>query len=336
MNPSQAPVSYLTWIDYAIICVYLLGTVAIGTWFHRRQKSTEDYFVASRRMHWIPLALSIWSGLTSANSMIGGPGYTYAHDLQQIWIVFEAMVVYVIVIYLILPILFPLKLTTAYTYLEMRFNLATRLLGSALFILLRFSWLASVMYAPSKAMAAIVRLPLSEQWMQAWAGMGLDGSTAAWVLIIGLTTTLYATLGGMEGVIWTDFVQALVMMAGLVTILVMAINGLPEGVVTLYHSLANDSHGRLFDFSFDMQERNLLAAPGLHHHGPLKRLGHRPGGLAALLQCQVHERLPRVALAIGDLRHGADAADLLFGCGVVGLFCLQSRPQSAARRGWAG
>lgn len=256
MNTLQAQASYLTWIDYSIILVYLLGTVAIGTWFHRRQKSTEDYFVASRRMHWIPLALSIWSGLTSANSMIGGPGYAYAHDLQQVWIVGEAMLVYVVVIYFVLPIIFPLKLTTAYTYLEMRFNLATRLFGSALFILLRFSWLAAVMYAPSKAIAAIIKLPLSEQWMQTWSGIGLDGATAAWVLIIGLTTTLYATLGGMEGVIWTDFLQALIMMGGLVTILVLAINGLPEGVVTLYQSLANNSHGRLFDFSLDMRERD--------------------------------------------------------------------------------
>ena len=258
MNSSQAQMSYLTWIDYSIIIVYLLGTVAIGTWFHRRQKSTEDYFVAGRRMHWIPLALSIWSGLTSANSMIGGPGYAYAHDLQQVWIVVEAMLVYVVVIYFILPILFPLKLTTAYTYLKTRFNLATRLLGSALFMMLRFSWLAAVIYAPSKAMSAIVKLPLSEQWMHGWSGIRLDGATAAWVLIIGLVTTLYATLGGMEGVIWTDFLQALVMMGGLVTILWMLIQGLPDGVTTLYKSLVNDSHGRMFDFSLDMSQRDMV------------------------------------------------------------------------------
>ena len=63
------------------------------------------------------------------------------------------------VIYLVLPLLHRLRLTTAYTYLEMRFNLPVRLLGSVLFMLLRGGWLATVIYGPSLALSAVIPLP---------------------------------------------------------------------------------------------------------------------------------------------------------------------------------
>ena len=59
--------------DYVVMAVYLIGVVTMGSLLVRGQKTSDDYFVAGRRMHWFPLALSIWASLTSANSMLGGP-----------------------------------------------------------------------------------------------------------------------------------------------------------------------------------------------------------------------------------------------------------------------
>ena len=70
--------------DYVVIVVYLVGVVAFGSFMARGQETSDDYFLAGQRMHWFPLALSIWASLTSATSMLEGPAYGYSQDLQYV------------------------------------------------------------------------------------------------------------------------------------------------------------------------------------------------------------------------------------------------------------
>lgn len=202
--------------DYIVIVVYLVIVVAIGSFMARGQKNSDDYFVASRRMHWFPLALSIWASLTSANSMLGGPSYGYSQDLQYIPIALTSIVAAVFAIQLILPILYPLTLTTSYTYLEHRFGLVVRCVGSALFILLRGGWLASVIYAPSLALSAVIPIPAIDEALRPLSiSLGISGSTIFWIVVVGTGATIYTTLGGLKAVIWTDVVQFFVFVIGL-------------------------------------------------------------------------------------------------------------------------
>lgn len=195
-------VAHLTGIDHVIIWVYVLGMVAMGLWFARRHKTSEDYFVAGRRMSWIPLALSIWASLLSGISLLGAPGYSYKYDLALVLVpCFTIIPIILIVIYLLLPIYHGLSLTTAYTYLERRFGLVLRVIGSGLFIMLRYTWLARMVYASSLALAAVVAIP-----QQAAA------------LLMGLLATGYTTLGGIMADIWSDVVQSFIMGGALVLI----------------------------------------------------------------------------------------------------------------------
>ena len=227
--------------DYVVIVVYLVGIVIMGSLFARGQKNSDDYFVASRRMHWFPLALSIWASLTSANSMLGAPSYGYSQDLQQVpMAAFLGLLAAVIVIYLILPLLHRLKLTTAYTYLEKRYNLPVRCVGSALFMALRGGWLASVIFVPSLALSAVIPLPkINEALGPIAAACGTNGSTLFWIVIVGVGATIYTTLGGLKAVIWTDVVQFFVFVIGLAAIWFMLIRELPDGLTTLREQLGN-------------------------------------------------------------------------------------------------
>jgi len=95
----------LTTLDYVLIVVYLVGVVVFGSFMPRGQKTSDDYFVAGRSMHWFPLALSIWASLTSANSMLGGPAYGYSQDLQYLPISLVAILATMFAVYLVLPLL---------------------------------------------------------------------------------------------------------------------------------------------------------------------------------------------------------------------------------------
>src|SRR5437588_2324130 len=117
--------------------------------------------------------------------------------------------------YLFMPFYARFKFYTAYEYLERRFDLKTRLLGSGLFLLMRGSHVAIVIYAPSLILSLITGLPL-----------------AACVLIMGVCTTMYTTLGGMKAVIWTDVLQFSILIAGLLTVCWLSVAHIPGGVAT--------------------------------------------------------------------------------------------------------
>jgi len=199
----------LTSIDLVIIGLYILGLIGLGLWFSLRQKTTEDYFVAGRRMGWFVVGISVVVSLVSANSMLGAPGYAYAHDLQFMPIEWFVIVpIALLVTYTILPVFHALALTTAYTYLERRFGLSVRILGSTLFILLRGSWLAAVIYAPAIALSAVVDVP----------GLSEPQELLLLVLMLGIVATTYTALGGIEADMWSDVIQFFVLIGGLLIV----------------------------------------------------------------------------------------------------------------------
>ena len=54
----------LTGADYAVIAVYIIGIVLLGTYAGRRQKNTEDFLLAGRSMRWWPIAISLFAALS--------------------------------------------------------------------------------------------------------------------------------------------------------------------------------------------------------------------------------------------------------------------------------
>ena len=71
-------------LNYIILGVYLTAMFVIGLSFAGRQKTTEDYFLAGRRMPWWVVGISMFASLTSAASYMGLPGY--GHDNDIAWI----------------------------------------------------------------------------------------------------------------------------------------------------------------------------------------------------------------------------------------------------------
>ncbi|MGA2264461.1 MAG: sodium:solute symporter, partial [Acidobacteriota bacterium] len=111
------------------------------------------------------------------------------------------------------PIFHRAKVYTAYEYLEHRFDAKTRALVAVIFLIQRGLALGITLYAPSVVLTVILGWP--EQ---------------VTTLIMGAVTILYTTLGGVKTIAWTDFQQMLVMTAGLVAALVVAVCLMPNGV----------------------------------------------------------------------------------------------------------
>lgn len=219
-------------VDWLILVAYIAAVCGLGSLFYRRRASASDYFVGGRRMTAIPVAISLVAADMSAISYMGAPAWTFRHDLALIWSSWTYLLVAPVVMFLFLPFYSRCRVFTAYEYLERRFDLKTRLLGSALFLLIRGSHIAIVIYAPSLALMLITGLPLP-----------------LCVLAIGVCTTFYTTLGGMKAVIWTDVMQFTILVGGLLLVGWLTVTHVPGGLLGAWHAAAAGGRLRLFKFS---------------------------------------------------------------------------------------
>lgn len=194
-------------IEYGVLLLYFAGMIWIGFYFSKREKTTDDFFLAGRRIPWWAAGLAIYSTQLSAITYMAIPAKTFATD----WVYYPAnqciVLVAPVVVFLYLPYIRKFISTSVYEYLEKRFNLAVRLFGTSAYILMQMGRMAIQLFLPAIAVTEI---------------SGLNIYIA--ILLMGIITMGYCYLGGIEAVIWNDVIQSIVLLGGaLLSILVICL-----------------------------------------------------------------------------------------------------------------
>lgn len=183
--------------DYAMVAVYLAATVGIVVWSSRHEQGTEDFFLGGRRLPWLAVGLSIMATLLSSITYLALPGEIVKNGIA----VFASQLAIIPAMFFVVPCVIPffmrLRFTSAYEYLEHRFDYRARLMGGAMFFMLRLGWVSLVMYSGSFALAKMAGWPL--YWV---------------IVVLGVSATLYTCFGGMKAVVWTDVLQAIMLFGG--------------------------------------------------------------------------------------------------------------------------
>ncbi|MEM7264023.1 MAG: sodium:solute symporter, partial [Planctomycetota bacterium] len=221
-------------VSVVVLVGYLLALVAMGFYFSRRERTTDDFFLGGRRVPWWAAGLSIFGTQLSAITFLAIPAKTYATDwlyfIQNLGIVAVAP----LVVWICLPFYRRLDVTSVYEYLEHRFHVAHRLFGAASFVLFQLARMGIVLYLPALALAAVT---------------GLD---IVWCIVaMGVLCTLYTVLGGIEAVIWTDVLQVGVLLGGAATALVVVLTGVDGGFETVRETAAAHEKFRWVDARWD-------------------------------------------------------------------------------------
>jgi SSS family solute:Na+ symporter len=207
-------------LDWIVLGLYVAVIVAIGVWANRRQTDTEAYFVGNRNVRWWAAGLSIIATSFSAASILGVPGYAYSDDMWYLQYQLGDILAAVIVVVLFIPFFHRVKgLTTAYEYLEVRFDLKTRLLGSSLFGLTVLLRAGTLLYGAALLFSAVVPTNLLP---------GLTGVEEA-VVFFGIIAIIYTVMGGISAVIWTDVVQFSIMSIGIFASMAVVVLGTEGG-----------------------------------------------------------------------------------------------------------
>jgi len=190
-------------LDISIFFLYLLGMLAVGVYFMRRNKSTDDYFVGGRKMTSLHIGLSVVATDVGGGFSIGLGGLGFVMGLSGSWLLFTGLIgAWMAGIFLIPRV----------------FNLGKRL-G-----FLTFPQLLSHIFNPKVAMVAGIISAISYLGFtssQLLAGAKLASSTFNGLgmnqalMLMGIIAVLYTSLGGLKAVIYTDTVQWIILLTGL-------------------------------------------------------------------------------------------------------------------------
>lgn len=184
-------------LNLIVIFLYFGVLVVMGWYFSKRQKSSTDYFKASGRIPWWAVGLSIFGTALSAITFMAIPAKAYATDWSYMLMNAGIILVAPLIIFLFIPFYRRLNITTAYEYLEQRFNLATRLICSISYILFQIGRMGVVLLLPAIALNVVT---------------GIDIFLC--ISLMGVLSLIYTMMGGIEAVVWTDALQVVILLGG--------------------------------------------------------------------------------------------------------------------------
>ncbi|XP_060556633.1 sodium-coupled monocarboxylate transporter 2-like [Ruditapes philippinarum] len=196
--------------DYVVMLFFLAISSAIGIYygFFKKQRTTEEYILGNRQIHLVPVALSLAVTFQSASSIIGLPSEVYLYNIMVFYITFGIMLANFVQAFIIVPLIHPLRLTSAYEYLLRRFkSRGVQLLGMTMGMLQTLLYVSVVLYSPALALEAVAGIPI---WLS--------------IVLIGCIGTVYTSIGGMRTVIWTDVFQFVMLYGGITVILVLGVS----------------------------------------------------------------------------------------------------------------
>ena len=222
-------------INYIVLFGYLLSMVGVGIYFARKNKNTDDYFRGGMHIPWWAAGCSIFATMLSSLTFTGIPSKAFAQDWVYAIGNFMIPVVAIIAVFVAMPFFRRIDATSAYEYLEKRFSRPVRLFGSASFTLFHIFRMAVVMSLTGLALS--VATPLTP---------------AQSVLLMGILSITYCTMGGIEAVIWTDTIQTVVLMGGALLASGLLVAGVDGGVGGFLGAAADADKFAIANFHWDI------------------------------------------------------------------------------------
>ncbi len=198
-------------IDIVVFILFIGCVVTIGLLKSRKEKSSEDYFLAGRGLMWWLIGFSLIAANISTEQFVGMSGNAASHvGLAIASYEWMAAITLVVVAFAFLPYFLRAGIFTMPEFLEVRYNSGARTIMAGATIFIYMLLLGSVTYS-----GALTIRTLAGQ-------MGYDVPLATGSMVIGLIAMLYVVAGGLKACAWADLIQGSALIVGGAVILVFA------------------------------------------------------------------------------------------------------------------
>jgi SSS family transporter len=227
-------------LDWLIVVSYLAYVIWHGLKLSSGSLDSESFFLAGRSLPWWAVGLSVMATQMSAITLIGTTGQAYEDGIRFIQFYFGLPLAMIILCVTAVPFFYRARVFTAYEYLEQRFDSRTRTLTSFFFLISRGLGVGVIIAAPAVVLSIV-----------------LNWGELITIFAIGLSTTFYTMMGGVQAVTWTDVKQMAIIMIGLAICVLVILQALPEDVSLIDALFVAGAAGKLetIDFTFDLTER---------------------------------------------------------------------------------
>ncbi|MEI6034973.1 MAG: sodium:solute symporter [Verrucomicrobiae bacterium] len=222
-------------VDGAVILIYFVGIVGIGLYAARKNTSLQDFALGGHSIPWWAVLASIVAAETSAVTFLGAPaeGFkTRSYAYAQLAV--GTILARIIIAWLFIAPYYRYKVESIYEFLTIRFGERTKNLASGIFLATRVLGIGVRLYLGGVIMVVVYRylFPGSEITLQ----------TYFWgIVFVTFVTTLYTAAGGIKAVVWTDLIQACLMIGAILFSIVAVYCDIPGGMQTVSEHLAGQN-----------------------------------------------------------------------------------------------
>ena len=228
----------LTLLDYIVFIVFVGGVALFGGSFFKKSKTDASAFTKaeSNIPAWV-VGMSIFATFVSSISFLGLPGGSYAGNWNQL--IFSLTVPFAtwLAAKVFIPLYRDIGSVSAYQFLEDRYGWWARCYVALCFLLTQICRVGSILL--------LLAIPLNTMF-------GWDISTI--ILATGVLTLVYAVLGGISAVVWTDAIQGIILITGALVCALILTFGMPEGPGQLFRIAAADGKFSLGSLSLTLRE----------------------------------------------------------------------------------
>ena len=225
MRPEQL------WIDAIVLVVYFSGIVAIGLWAGRRNRSLTEFALGGRSIPWWAVLASIIAAETSAATFLGTPAEGFkTRNFIYAQLTVGTILARIIIAYTFIRPYYRYGVQSIYEFLEIRFGPWTKNLASGIFLFTRVLGIGVRLYLGGVIIKVIWQYLFPEIQINIWIYF--------WgILFVTLLTTLYTTIGGIKAVVWTDFIQASLMIGSMLLAIWLLVKETPGGLAAIREKL---------------------------------------------------------------------------------------------------
>ena len=197
----------MTFIDFSIIAIFLIGISIFGLFQAQKNTNSNDYFVGEKDTPWWVAMFSIVATETSVLTFISVPGIAYRGDWTFLQLSFGYIVGRILVSIFLIPIFYESGVMSIYEVVGKKFGPLTQKLASLIFLITR-------------VLADGVRFLATAVIVQVISGWSIQFS----VIIIGIVTVIYTLSGGIKTVVWVDSFQFVLYLGGGLIVITSILN----------------------------------------------------------------------------------------------------------------
>ena len=232
-------------IDTCVLLLYFFGIVGLGLWAGRRNRNLQEFSLGGRSIPWWAVLASIVAAETSAATFLGTPaegfktrGYFYGQ------LVIGTILARIIIAATFIKPYYDYRVQSVYEFLTVRFGTKTKNMASGIFLFTRVLGIGVRLYLGGAIMVVI--------WRYLFPELPVNLNTYIWgIIFVTVVTTVYTAVGGIKAVVWTDLIQAVLMLSSVGLAIFLLIRSIPGGIATVTENLGGWENVKVFQTGWD-------------------------------------------------------------------------------------